>query len=60
MIENSDGAGYFSEIILNPIVTITDETKASEVNYLHVKAGKFCFIANFSVKHKPTINNKQR
>src|SRR5438094_178589 len=32
MTENANGSGYFTEVILNPVVTITDEGAVSKAN----------------------------
>lgn len=51
---NTDGSGHFTEITLNPIVTVKDESMIANANELHKKANKMCFIANscnFPVKH---------
>lgn len=56
MIEKGDGSGYFSEVILRPVVTITNADKVERAKELHHEASKFCFIAssvNFPVKHEP-------
>jgi len=53
---NDDGSGYFTEVTLNPIVTISDGTLLDKANELHKEANKLCFIANsvnFPVKHSP-------
>lgn len=58
MEETSNGSGRFIEVVLNPIVTITDEDKIEKAKELHTKANEFCFIANsvnFPVKHSPKI-----
>ncbi len=57
MIEEKNGSGYFTEVILKPAVTISqgDVSKAEE---LHEEAHKFCFIANsvkFPVKCESTV-----
>jgi organic hydroperoxide reductase OsmC/OhrA len=57
MTENADGSGYFTEVILHPVVTITDEGAVSKANALHEQANKMCFIANscnFPIRHEPT------
>lgn len=57
MIEEKDGRGKFSEVILNPIVTINEERMASKLDSIHQKANQMCFIANscnFPVKHNST------
>jgi len=49
--------GHFTEVILRPLVTITDSSKIEKANELHHEANKKCFIANscnFPVKHEPT------
>ncbi|MFT3740821.1 MAG: OsmC family protein [Breznakibacter sp.] len=56
MKETSNGSGQFSEITLNPTVTVADATMIERANELHKKANEFCFIANsvnFPVHHKP-------
>jgi organic hydroperoxide reductase OsmC/OhrA len=56
MIENSNGAGQFSEVTLNPMVTVADQSMIDKANELHQKANELCFIANsvnFPVKHHP-------
>jgi len=58
MIENSDGGGKFTEIILNPIVTINSLNNVELIDELHLKAGKLCFIANslnFPVKYNSKV-----
>lgn len=54
MVVNADGSGRFTEVILNPIVTITDESLLAKAKELHTEANLLCFIANsvnFPVKH---------
>jgi organic hydroperoxide reductase OsmC/OhrA len=56
MRENADGSGEFTEVILNPRVTVADKSMMDKANALHTKAHELCFIArsvNFPVKHKP-------
>lgn len=56
MTETSSGSGCFSEVLLSPIVTITDKDLMEKANALHHEANKMCFIANscnFPVKHQP-------
>jgi len=58
MVEQADGAGQFTGVVLHPRVTISaasDEVRALE---LHREAHAMCFIArsvNFPVRHEPTI-----
>ena len=57
MIENANGGGKFTEVTLNPTVTITDISMTEKANELHKKANELCFVANslnFPVYHKPT------
>lgn len=43
---NPDGSGRFTEVRLNPKVTITDSDKIQLALELHKKANQLCFIAN--------------
>ncbi|MCX6217905.1 OsmC family protein [Spirosoma sp.] len=57
MVETPDGGGHFSEVTLNPIVTLTDQSMVDKANELHEQANRVCFIANscnFPVYHKPS------
>jgi len=59
MVEDDSGRGRFSEVILNPIVTITESDKRDLALKLHHEANIRCFIANscnFSITHNPKIN----
>ncbi len=59
MIENVDGSGRFSSILLQPEVLIADKLHIAQANLLHEEANKMCFIANslnFPVKHQPTCS----
>lgn len=50
----ADGSGRFTEVTLNPKVTIAQANKIEEALALHTKANKLCFIANscnFPVVH---------
>jgi organic hydroperoxide reductase OsmC/OhrA len=58
MEEKENGAGRFTEVNLNPQVTITDASQAERASALHAEANKYCFIANsvnFPVNHNPII-----
>lgn len=58
LTENVNGNGKFSEVTINPKVTISRESNAETAGKLHDKAHKFCFIANsmnFPVNFEPTI-----
>ncbi|HEV2355790.1 MAG TPA: OsmC family protein [Puia sp.] len=56
MVETADGGGYFREVTLNPVVTITDAARIPRAMELHREAARKCFIANscnFPVRHEP-------
>ena len=56
MTETPNGGGRFTEVILNPIVTVAETDMVTEANELHKKANELCFIANsvnFPVRHNP-------
>lgn len=57
MLEDADGGGRFTEVVLHPKVWIKSTNDIAEkVNALHAEAHKKCFIAsscNFPVKHEP-------
>lgn len=57
MTETNDGGGHFTDVLLNPIVTVADASMITKANELHHEANKFCFIArscNFPIRHQPT------
>lgn len=61
MIETPNGSGRFTEVVLNPIVIVTEYSMVEKANELHKKAHELCFIANsvnFPVKHYPTAMAK--
>jgi organic hydroperoxide reductase OsmC/OhrA len=56
LMESPDGSGYFSEVTLRPVVTITNKSMIDKANSLHKKAHELCFIANscnFKIHHEP-------
>ena len=58
MIQTTNGAGYFTEVILNPIVMVQNSSMINKANELHKKTSEFCFIANsvrFPVRHRATM-----
>ena len=62
MEETSNGSGHFTEVVLHPVVTITDASRTEEANQLHHRAHELCFIANscnFPVKHQPVCQVQQ-
>lgn len=57
MTETANGSGHFTEVTLNPTVTVADQSMIDKANELHKKANELCFIANsvnFPVLHQPT------
>lgn len=63
MVETANGGGRFTDVTLNPIVTITDISMMEKANELHKKANELCFIANslnFPVSHKSTCTTTNR
>ena len=55
MVENETGGGRFTEVLLQPTVTITNSAQIAEANALHKKANALCYIANscnFPVRHE--------
>src|SRR4029077_14405517 len=56
MIEEADGAGQFTGVVLKPEVTVKGGTDRAKAEELHHVAHKMCFIArsvNFPVTHEP-------
>lgn len=52
------GAGAFTEVVLNPRVTVAEESMVEAATALHEKAHRMCFIANsvnFPVRHAPVV-----
>lgn len=57
MTVEAGGSGRMTEVVLEPVVTITDPEKTEQAAALHHDANKACFIANsvnFPVRHRPT------
>jgi organic hydroperoxide reductase OsmC/OhrA len=56
MTLNPDGSGQFTEVVLHPMVTISEAADREKANALHDQANNLCFIAkscNFPVRHEP-------
>ncbi|MEO6820914.1 MAG: OsmC family protein [Ginsengibacter sp.] len=56
--ETLNGDGHFTEVTLNPVVTVTEIQMIKMALELHKKANELCFIANsvnFPVRHNATI-----
>ena len=52
------GGGHFTEVVLNPVVTIAAGQDAALAEHLHEQAGRDCFLAasmNFPVRHQVEI-----
>jgi organic hydroperoxide reductase OsmC/OhrA len=46
MIETPDGAGRFSEVCLQPLISLERPVEKAKLDALHEKAHRMCFIAN--------------
>lgn len=61
MIEEKNGDGRFSEVTLNPLVTVLEERMTANLDSIHKKANSMCFIANscnFPIKHNSLYKTK--
>ena len=57
MLEEPDGAGHFTSVLLRPRVTLVAGSDKTKAEALHETAHAMCFIArsvNFPVEHRPT------
>ncbi len=57
LLENPDGSGQFSEVVLRPNVTVAEAAMVDLAGSLHAKAHSMCFIARscrFPVRHAAT------
>jgi organic hydroperoxide reductase OsmC/OhrA len=55
MAETDDGGGYFTRVILKPLITLKDAAMQAKADELHHEANKLCFIANsvkFEILHE--------
>jgi organic hydroperoxide reductase OsmC/OhrA len=58
MEETANGGGRFTEVILQPLVTVAVESMIEKAEALHTRANELCFIANscnFPVHHRPVV-----
>ncbi|AEW94719.1 MULTISPECIES: OsmC family protein [Streptomycetaceae] len=58
MRETPGHSGHFTEVVLNPLVTVADPVMTERAVALHHDAHAACFIANsvnFPVRHEPTV-----
>lgn len=56
-MEQTGIGGHFTQVLLRPVVTVTDPAHVELVPQLHAEAADACFIAssvNFPVEHEPT------
>ncbi|MFU2325015.1 OsmC family protein [Pseudomonas sp. NFX98] len=59
MVEESDGAGQFTSVVLGPKVILASGSEIAKAQTLHKMAHEKCFIArsiNFPVGHAPEIS----
>jgi organic hydroperoxide reductase OsmC/OhrA len=59
MVQNPDGSGQFTEVVLRPRMAITEPARIAEAEALHYRAHEVCFIArsvNFPVRHEPEVS----
>ncbi len=57
MQTDADGSGHFTEVILQPQITIAGSADESLLQQLQQKANHYCFIANscnFPIRHQPS------
>ena len=58
MLEDADGGGRFSAVVLRPVVTLARGADATLARALHEEAHRLCFIANsvnFPVSIEPSV-----
>jgi organic hydroperoxide reductase OsmC/OhrA len=59
MLEQDDGAGQFTQVILKPEVTVARPSMREHSQDLHDQAAAKCYVArsvNFPVLHEPTVH----
>jgi organic hydroperoxide reductase OsmC/OhrA len=58
MTTEADGSGRFTEVVLHPLVTVSDPAMVEAAEAAHHRAHELCFIANsvsFPVRHEPVV-----
>jgi organic hydroperoxide reductase OsmC/OhrA len=58
MQETPGNSGHFTEVVLNPVVSVADGSMVDTAAALHHQAHETCFVANsvnFPVRHTPSI-----
>ena len=59
MAERPDGGGHFTEVVLQPEITLAPGADLPRARALHHDANARCFIANsvnFPIRHEPVFN----
>ena len=59
MLEQDDGAGQFTRVVLKPHVTVADRSMRDRSQQLHAEAHAKCYVArsvNFPVLHEATVH----
>ncbi len=62
MVEQRDGGGAFSEVVLQPEITLAPGADLPRARALHADAHAKCFIANsvnFPIRHEPVFHVAQ-
>lgn len=58
VVENEDGSGEFTRVVLRPRMTITDPSRVEDAIAMHHRAHQVCALArsmNFPVEHEPQV-----
>jgi organic hydroperoxide reductase OsmC/OhrA len=58
MVENADGSGEFTRVVLRPRMVISEAARIDDAIEMHHRAHKFCALArsmNFPVEHEPEV-----
>ena len=58
MATEGDGSGRFTEVVLHPVVTVSEPGMVEAATTAHRRAHELCFIANsvsFPVRHEPVV-----
>ena len=60
MIEDADGSGRFTQVVLHPVIKVAKRSNREKAIALHKTAHKMCFVANSvscSVSIEPTVTD---
>jgi organic hydroperoxide reductase OsmC/OhrA len=63
MATEADGSGWFTEVVLHPVVSVSDPGMVEAATAAHHRAHELCFIANsvsFPVRHDPVVRGPVR